>query len=163
IPNSLSCSVALAPVDKRGAKGYFRNPNVFLKFLVPPLWTGGFGLGALAAWLTGDPIAKGAFPTAWLAGSAFILWFSKRLRKFSIDEQFLYVSDYRFEIRVPLNDILYWRYQMWWRPSLATIYLRTSSRAGPRVVFAPINDLRWNFWRPPSVLLELESLVKKGK
>src|SRR5205814_655473 len=85
-----------------------------MKVIFPVVWIAGFGLGTLALWFDAlcgpageraPPEMKWQFLGAWVAGSSFILWGCAGLKKVRIDHKFLYVSNYRREIVVPLSSI----------------------------------------------------------
>ena len=78
-----------------------------MKFVFPPLWIGGFGAGTVVLWMDGwcpAPLAavKWVFLGAWLGGSAVIWWTCVRLKRVRIDEAYLYVSNFRTEVSIPL-------------------------------------------------------------
>ena len=81
-----------------------------MKVIFPVLWITGFGLGTLAMFLGGydgeaEP-PKWAFLFAWIAGSAFISWGCIRLKEVSVDDNYLYISNYIKEARVPLSMVI---------------------------------------------------------
>jgi hypothetical protein len=65
------------------------------------------------------------------------LWPMIRLKKVSLDDEFLYVSNYLKEIKIPLDDIYDMTENRWIKFHPVTIYLRRPSEFGTKIVFAP--------------------------
>src|SRR5690349_1301536 len=87
-----------------------------MKFVFPALWIGGFTLATLILFLgvggsttnTGNPPPpemKWTFLLATVVGTGFILWTCVPLKKVELDDTALYISNYRDDIVVPLQDI----------------------------------------------------------
>ena len=50
-------------------------------------------------------VAKWSFPVIGVASTIFGLRYGKRFKRVQVDDQALYISDYKTEIRVPFSDI----------------------------------------------------------
>src|SRR5215216_5278543 len=112
-----------------------------MKVIFPALWITGFGLGTLAMFLGeykgGVESPKWAFLFAWIAGSVFIYWGCIRLKVVSIDDDYLYISNYIKEMRVPLSDIYDVTENRWVNIHPVTIHLKSPSAFGANIVFMP--------------------------
>ena len=134
------------------------------------MWIGGFGFGTLAVWLNVLHEKNGNPPEAWmkwlflffcLTGTAFIFWYSRRLKRIQIDDDYLYVSNYFSEIRIPLIEVSHSTYQMWWSPSTVAIHLHNMTVFGQRIVFIPKTRLAFFYTHP--VVSEIQTLSDRAK
>ena len=96
----------------------------------------------------------------WIAGSAFLLWDSFRLKAVSVDENLLYVSNYLKEIAIPLSHIYDVTENIWLNTHPVSIYLKSPSEFGGRIVFMP--KTRFLFFSSHPVVKELKQLAKSG-
>lgn len=132
-----------------------------MKVIFPVIWIPGFGLGTLAMFLgradaeAGSP--KWAFLFAWVAGSAFIYWGCTRLKVVSVDDNYLYISNYLREARVPLSDIYNVTENRWVNIHPVTIHLRQPSDFGAKIVFMP--QAYFSFFGSHPVVSELKELA----
>ena len=117
-----------------------------MKFVFPIVWISGFGFGTLALWVgaINGPTSHGAPPEmkwvflgAWIAGTAFILWGCAGLKRVRMDRDFLYVSNFRREIVVPLSSIGSVTESRWISIHPVTIHLRVPTEFGDKVTFMP--------------------------
>lgn len=60
-----------------------------------------------------------------------------RYKKVSVDDEFLYVSNYRREIKIPISNIKDVSQIKWYRTRPVTIYLKEDSEFGREIVFTP--------------------------
>ncbi len=60
-----------------------------------------------------------------------------RYKKVSVDDEFLYVSNYRKEIKIPVSNIGDVTQIKWYRTRPVTIYLKSDSEFGREIVFTP--------------------------
>jgi hypothetical protein len=140
--------------------------TIFYKFVFPPLWVGGFTLGAGSLWVSlflaksdGPPlgVAFGA-TTVLLAVSAYIYWSCCRLKRVRIDSRNLFISNYFHEIQVPLaevEDVTEWR---WDNTHPVTIHFIRPTEFGNKVIFMP--KLRmFGFWSSHPVVDQILSAV----
>jgi len=95
----------------------------------------------------------------WIAGSAFILWGSARLKEVSVDDDYLYVSNYLKEIAIPLSDIFDVKENRWINYHPVTIYLKSPSEFGDKIVFMPTVRF-FGGWSSHPVVAELKDLAR---
>jgi hypothetical protein len=143
-----------------------------MKFILPPLWITGFGLGTLALFMPGDgfhdntgapppPEMKWTLLGAWLLGSAFIYWSCVRLKRVRMDDDALYISNYQKEIRVLLRDVAAISENRWLNIHPVTIELSRPTEFGDRIVFMP--KVRWfGFWSSHPVVAELREAARRA-
>lgn len=130
-----------------------------MKVVFPVLWIGMFGFGTLVQWfgpITGKAGArtpsfmKWQFLVMWIAGSAFIIWSCGRLKRVRIDGGFLYVSNYRREITVPLSMIESVTENRWLNIHPVTVRFRVPTEFGQAITFMPTARF-WNLSSHPVV------------
>jgi hypothetical protein len=109
----------------------------FCKFIFPPLWIGVFGLGAMKSGLGPIPRAWPAMIAAWIVGSGFIYWSCVRLKRVTIDDQFLYVSNYLQQIAIPFSFIGDVTDNRWLNNHPITIQFKLPTEFGDKIVFMP--------------------------
>lgn len=124
------------------------------KLILPIVWIGLFGIGAVfvvmgdvrSASHGGPPlIAKWLIPIIWVAVSAFIIKVCGTLKRVAMDDEYLYVSDYLNEIRVPLNAIESVTQNLWINIRPITIRFRTMTDFGQSITFMPkVQFLAWS-------------------
>ena len=134
------------------------------KFIFPIVWITGFGIGTISMWIV--PSAGQAanamsgervqFLGVWIAGSAFVLWLSANLKRVRIDNGFLYISNYRKEITIPLSQIREVTENRWINTHPVTIHFRTITEFGEKITFMPTIRL-FGFWSSHPVVQELRS------
>ena len=78
-----------------------------MKFIFPALWILLLGVSTIRLFFWGDirTPPPWIFLFFWIAGSALWLFDAERLKYVSVDDDFLYVSNYFREIVIPLQDI----------------------------------------------------------
>lgn len=76
------------------------------------------------------------FLFAWVVGSAFIYWGGIRLKIVSVDNEFLYVSNYLKEIAIPLSNIKDVTQNVF-NSQNVTIHLTAPCEFGKKIVFLP--------------------------
>ena len=130
-----------------------------LKFGLSPLWVGSVGYAICLLWLSPERVLNEAESTAltralqWVflalfAGSLLILLaFVVPLKRVSLGDDGLRVSNYVREITIPFSAIA--RVRQNWLPTfrLITLHLRTPTPLGRRVIFMPAVPRRMAFWR----------------
>lgn len=102
---------------------------------------------------------KWIFLIAWVAGAGFIWWSCTRLKKVSVDDNFLYVSNYQKEIAIPLSDIDDVTENLWVNIHPVTIHLKSSSEFGEKIVFMPTARY-FAFFSSHPVVSELRELAR---
>jgi hypothetical protein len=142
----------------------------FLKFIFSAIWITAFGGVTLAMFVVHfrDPSGapppehiKWLFLTAWLFGSAFIYWSTIRLKRVRMDDQALYISNFRQEIRVELRDIASVSENRWVNSHPITVEFHRRTEFGDRVVFMP--TVRWwAGWRPHPIVAELREAARRA-
>ena len=124
------------------------------KFLFAPLWIGGFGVGTVTMLLAsshsntrpGSPENPWAtFLVLFLLGSVYLYWTCIRLKSVRMDSNFLYVSNYRKEIKIPLAQIA--RVSEWRLDNTHPVFVHFSqpTEFGTSIVFMPKIRL-FGFW-----------------
>ncbi len=135
--------------------------TVLMKIIFPALWIPGWGFVTLMMFLSGvnhgDPFA---FLFAWLVGSALILWSSIGLKEVSVDDHFLYVSNYLKEISIPLSDIYDVTENVWINIHPVTIHLKSPSEFGNKITFMPKTRF-FAFFSSHPVVRELKVLAAR--
>ncbi len=120
--------------------------TVWWKFIFPLIWISGFGAGTVALWLGAfhgrdnqpPPIwMRWQFLGIWLVASAFLIWFSSRLRRVSLRDGQLIVSNFFREVSIPVTVMTRVRQSYMSRPPTIIIYLDRQTPLGRRVVFVP--------------------------
>ncbi len=79
--------------------------------------------------------------------------------KVSVDDDFLYVSNYWKEIKIPFSDISDVTEIVWIRGHPTTIHLKTPSEFGSKITFIP-KSKGYKFFKPHPVVDELKVLAK---
>lgn len=77
------------------------------------------------------------FPLIGLFGISAMYFTVMRYKKVSIDDEFLYVSNYRKEIEIPVSNISDVTEIKWVRTRPITIHLKTESEFGRKIIFTP--------------------------
>jgi hypothetical protein len=134
-----------------------------MKVIFPGLWIPLFGMAPLTMFLGGfegqDADPKWLFLLLWVVGSAFIYWNCIRLKEVSVDENFLYVSNYLKEIAIPLSEIQDVTENVWVNIHPVTIRLNSPSEFGDKIVFMP--SVRFfAFFSSHPVVDELKELAR---
>jgi len=108
----------------------------FIKFIVPALWLPLFGLIMLGGLFRGAPVTWPLL-LVFAVGAVSMYWYCMRLKKVSIDDTYLYVSNYFNEIPIPLSNIADVTENVWVNIHPVTIHLNFSSEFGDQIVFMP--------------------------
>lgn len=142
-----------------------------MKYLFPPVWIGGFGIGTLDMWLqpksvvfndtpgTLPPSARWWFLAMWLLISAFILWGVARLKRVRLDGDTLLVSNYLREIRVPLTQVVHITQNRWVNGRPITVQCRVETPFGRRITFVPRSRFYLAPWNEDPLVGELRTLA----
>jgi hypothetical protein len=136
--------------------------TVLYKFIYPAvsIIVGVFALFQVlrTGFLKGNPLAIIFLPfLALLIGVS--LWPMIKLKKVSLDEEFLYASDYLKEIKIPLEDIYDMTENRWIKFHPVTIYLQRPSEFGTKIVFAPTFRM-FLFFSSHPVVEELKQIAR---
>jgi hypothetical protein len=109
----------------------------FSKFIFPPIWIGASGLGLMKAGFGAPARGWPIVFVGWIVASGFVYWSCARLKRVSIDEQFLYVSNYFNEIAIPFSDIGDVTQNPWMNNQHVTIHFKVPTEFGGAIVFMP--------------------------
>src|ERR1044072_6019812 len=131
----------------------------FIKFIFPPSWIAIFGFMAARQMNAGALKTWPLILVAWLAATAWIVWCSLPLKKVSIDDQNLYVSNYFHEMTVPFSLIGDVTENKWLNHHPITIHFKLPTEYGNQIVFIPpVRLLRYIGSDP--IVAELKQLAK---
>ena len=87
-----------------------------------------------------------------------LIWYpSIRLKVVSVDDQYLYVSNYLKEECIPLSDIDHVTEDRWLSGHPVTLHLRSRGEFGDKIVFLP--TMRLWMWAQHPVVAELQGLA----
>lgn len=133
--------------------------TIFIKIIFPTLWTLFFVVPTLSMlFRRGEGSqSKWFLLLVWIAGSVFVWWGSVRLKVVSVDENFLYASNYLKEIAIPLSDIYKVTENVWLNTHPVTIHLKSPSEFGDKIVFMPTT--RFSVFSSHPVVKELRQLA----
>jgi hypothetical protein len=141
--------------------------TTFWKFIFPTIWLAGFASATLAMFMHADLNDSEGVSSKWMSlaitilGAAFLYWFLMRLKRVEIDDQFLYVSNYSREIKVPLRDIEEVRENRWINIHPISVLFYKETGFGQRITFMPRRH--WAFWQAHPVVQELESAARGAR
>jgi hypothetical protein len=137
------------------------------KFIAPALVVLIFDVAALALWW--DPngwpmnmIPASTDPIRWVFAVVAVLlttgslWFGARLKAVKLDDDALYISNFRREVRVPLGDIASVEVEGWSTSQVVAVTFRVDTGFGRKIVFMP--KLRFLTFSDPPVVAELQQL-----
>lgn len=141
-----------------------------MKFVFPTVWLAGFVAATVLLFTTGGlsephglpppPALKWVFLGVTVLGAVCLYWCCMRLKRVEIDEQWLYVSNYRREIRVLLRDIEEVFENRWVNIHPITLALRHETEFGSHITFMP-KTRWWGFRRSHPVVHELENAIRR--
>ena len=143
------------------------SPLTFLgKCVFPVLWIVGVGLATCQLWLgtyQWPNEMKWSFLALWLIGTAYIWWSVRHLMRVEADDEAIYVSNCRSEVRVPLTEISIVKWSLLRGPRV-TVHLRRPCELGQRVDFIPKCDWDVMWWSGTrAAAKELEALRKRAE
>lgn len=133
------------------------------KIIIPAFWLMVWSLTALAVFFGksagSDRSFKWVLPVFLVASGAYVYWNCIRLKVVSVDENFLYVSNYIEEISIPLSQISDVTENKWMSGHPVTIHLSAFSKFGDKIIFIP--SVRFfAFWSSHPVVSELKALAR---
>ena len=136
--------------------------TILVKFIFPGLCIPLLGVVAVAVFIRSDAEllspSRWIFLFFWVAGSALIWFSSANLKYVSVDDDFLYVSNYFKETVIPLSDIYDVTENIWFNHHPVTIHFKSPSEFGDKIVFMPKTRL-WVYTSHP-VVKELKQLAR---
>ncbi len=138
--------------------------TVLMKFVYPVV----FGIVAaynLISLAVSGNLNKMDFTSLWFfmlfgfAFFAFVYWTCVPLKKIGVDDKFLYISNFREEVSVPLSYIKDVKEIVWLQHHPVTIYLKTPTQFGDKIIFMP--KFRFlAFYSSHPVVRELKQLAE---
>lgn len=117
----------------------------FFKFVFTALWSGGFGLGTVTMFFSGQPevrTMRWLFAAVWILGTTLIWWTCARFKRVKLNGTALLISNYRDEIAVQAADIADVRQNRWINLRPITLTLRRETPFGRMVTFMPRRSFR---------------------
>lgn len=126
-------------------------------------WIPFFGMGTVGSFSWGDmgTPPPWIFLFFWIGGSALLLFNGVRLKFVTVDDDFLYASNYLREIAIPLWDIYDVTENVWLNIHPVTVHLKHPSEFGDKIVFMPKTRF-WVFASHP-VVKDLKQLARSKK
>ena len=135
--------------------------TIVWKYVFPGLWVSFMGLAAIAAGFQAAREPGWSLTVlGWTIASGYLIWFARRLKFVSIDDDFLYVSKFRKQIQIPLTDIQRVKENFWASPKLITLTLNQPSEFGTKIVFVP-TSLMFAALRSHPIVQEIEIAVQR--
>lgn len=135
--------------------------TIFWKYIFPGFWISLVGVGVIAAGLQAARDWS-LFVIGWSIASGYLIWFARRLKFVSIDDDFLYVSTFRKQIRIPLKHIQHVKENFWARPKLISLTLNQPSEFGTKIVFVP-TSLVFAAFRSHPIVQEIKIAVRRRR
>lgn len=132
------------------------------KIVFPAFWITGWTVATVTMFFTNfegaDKSPKWFFLFALVVGVLMIYWTCIRLKRVSVDDDYLYVSNYLKEISIPLSDIADVTENVWINTHPITIHLLSPSAFGDKIVFMPTIRF-FTFFSSHPVVEELKELA----
>jgi hypothetical protein len=142
----------------------------FYKLIFPILWIGGFGVGTVGLFggvFTGSQgeappdTMKWQFLAILVLGSAFIYWACVRLKRVTLRDGDLLISNFRNSVVVPIADVERVTENRWINIHPVTLHLSRETEFGKKVVFMP--KIRfWGFLSSHPVVQELREAAARS-
>jgi hypothetical protein len=111
------------------------------KIVFPALWITAFGAGTLTMWIVPsaqtDDLPVLEFTVAWVVGTVLLLALARGLRVVYLDGEWLWVSNFRRHIPIPLSEIESVEEIRWLNIHPIILNLNRSTEFGDRIVFMP--------------------------
>ena len=124
------------------------NPSsYFLKFIFTPLWI--IGVGVLVILRVQTSLGDWFLPVFWLVTSPMIYTIYGRIKKVEIDQNHLYISDFRQSIQVPWSSIASVVETKWLNFRPIWVRFNQPTQFGSEIVFIPYYErLIWGGSHP---------------
>lgn len=121
--------------------------SFFYKVVFLLLWFVGFGYGVREVIFTPESLDARwmQYTGVWLAVSVFIFFTTGSIKKVSIDGEFLLVSNYLKQDRIPLSNIRSIDGSTFLSPKLVWFILKEKSLFGKRITFLPKSKMSSGF------------------
>jgi hypothetical protein len=133
-----------------------------MKVIFPVFWITVTGVGIVAMFFAGEvknAPPKLMFLLIWILAIAFMYWTCMVLKAVSVDDDFLYVSNYIKEISIPLSNIEDVTENRWINIHPVTIHLKSPSEFGDKIIFMPKVRV-FAFFSSHPVVAELRELAR---
>lgn len=137
----------------------------FYKFVFPVLWMGFIAYIILAMFAaTGSPGFSGNFQFVILSAmtvlaSGWWYWISIRLKKVTLKDDLLLISDFRKQVEIPLRDVERVSGSILMNPELVWLHLARPTEFGEKIVFMAKFRFFSGLTRNP-VVEELDRLIR---
>ena len=130
--------------------------SFFYKFIFSSIWIIGFGFGAIISLLNFSFIPVIVF----ILGTLFIYYYCIRLKKVSIDKEYLYISNYSTEIKIPISEIEKITEDMFININPIWIHFKNPIEFGNYIIFIPKIRLLLPFTSHP-IVNELREKIER--
>lgn len=135
--------------------------TIFHKFILPALLLAGILISYIDVSMekpnTFDLIKELYFIGSAIVGYLF-LWFDLRSKEVSIEGDFLYVSNFSREIKIPLSEIKKVTEFVFLNHDPVTIHLKNETRFGKKIIFIPTYRY-FNFFSSHPIVSELRRIA----
>jgi hypothetical protein len=135
----------------------------FSKIIFPTFWIGGFCLSTLKLFLSPAPA-----PLRWIflfgtaVGTLFLWWICFPLKRVRMDDQALYISNFKTEIAVPLHNVAEVTENYWLNDHPVTIRFHSGTGFGTKIVFVPKQGWFTWWWSSHPVVAEIRGAVARA-
>lgn len=106
----------------------------FYKYIFPTVWLTGFGLGSIMV-VFSEGIEGLPFLFGFFIGFFIFYYTSFRAKEVHIDDEFLYVSNFRRSIQIPLRKVKAVSEIYFWSPTLIFVEFSESTDFGKKIMF----------------------------
>ncbi|WP_422362113.1 hypothetical protein [Reichenbachiella sp.] len=131
----------------------------FWKYIFSSIWLGGFGIGTIAAIFTLG--AEGLlFLIGLIFGYAMIYYGCLRAKNVHIDDNYLYVSNYRKNIQIPLDNIKNVSDNIMFSPRPIFIEFNNQTEFGKKIMFIGYTEM-FLFCSTHPAVKEVKNRIKK--
>lgn len=127
------------------------------KFIVPALWAMAIGVASMLTF-TSERVAV-ALAIVWAVAGVALLRLCVPLKRVTLEDDALLVSNFRTEWRIPYTLIAEVTQNRWIKLRPITIRLKRDVGCGETVVFMPYVRLRWRFLNEDPEVDELRKLA----
>jgi hypothetical protein len=133
------------------------------KAIFPAVMLGGFGIGFMVIlFSTGSPLQALPLIVIMALVAALLYWLTMGLKKVAMDDQYLYISNFRREIRVRRDQIAGVTENRWINIHPVTVRFRAPTEFGDKIVFMPTVRLFAGF-SPHPIVGELRSTIPQSQ
>ncbi|MBN1532005.1 MAG: hypothetical protein JXA20_05025 [Spirochaetes bacterium] len=131
----------------------------FYKLVLPIIVLGGIGVGVVIFLVqTAQPAQAVTVVAVMVMVAVMLYWLTMRLKRVAMDDQYLYISNYLREIRVRRDQIVKVTENRWINIHPVTVYFRSATEFGDRIVFMP-TVRAFAFFSSHPIVAELRSTI----